>query len=372
MGYGFQIVMQLSFGRMIVLLGLPSFIFVFFASLILGAILVPLFRRFIPGQQVRDDGPKTHLIKSGTPTFGGIIFIIPILVFAIFSPIIKNPNSAQSANKISDCLFGFLNVKDAPISPLTAIAIFMLFVGVVGFIDDFVKIKINTKGLKPVVKSILLLIVIIVFTIYYLYFSGVEPYFLIPFTNLSMGGVPITLDNSLVKLGYGVLMSIVLYFTCNSVNITDGVDGLATSVTFISATILGIIGASLDSNMSRISSFLLFAIAGGCLAFLLFNRHPAKIFMGDTGSLALGAGIGASAVIMGVFWILIPVGIVYVLESLSVVIQVTHFKRTKERVFRMAPLHHHFELGGWSEWKVVSVFSVIGIIGGLLGLWMVR
>ncbi|MDD2393415.1 MAG: phospho-N-acetylmuramoyl-pentapeptide-transferase [Eubacteriales bacterium] len=367
--------LEITFGRMIVLMGLPPFVFSFIFSLLLGFALIPIIRRLSPGQQVRDDGPSTHLTKSGTPTFGGLIFIIPVLVFGIFAPIAKVPaflqsSDASGAGSIRDLSFPFLSVEGGSLSPLTAMVLLMLFSGLVGFIDDYIKVRINKNGLSASAKSILLLIGIIFFTAYYLYFSGMKPYFLIPFTDLSLGGVPIE-PEGFGKLIYGAVIVAVLYFTGNSVNITDGVDGLASSVTTISAVFIGMIGSSLNSQMSRVSSFFVFAIAGGCAAFFMFNKHPARIFMGDTGSQALGAAIGASAVLMGTFWILIPVGIIYVAESLSVVIQVAHYKRTKERVFRMAPLHHHFELGGWSEWKVTAIFSIIGIIGGVLGLLMV-
>jgi len=130
-------------------------------------------------------------------------------------------------------------------------------------------------------------------------------------------------------------------------------------------------GASIDSVYSRSASFYAFAIAAGCIAFFFYNKYPARLFMGDTGSQALGAAIAAITVIMGIPWVLIPVGIIYVMESSSVVLQVVHFKRTRKRIFRMAPLHHHFELGGWSEWKVVGVFCFVTIIGCAIGLWMV-
>ena len=364
---------EITFGRMIVLMGLPPFVFVFLTALILGGVLIPLIRRVAPGQKVRDDGPAAHLRKSGTPTFGGIIFIIPVILFSVWAPMMNVPEFLQSGSRSQvqrTLSFQFLSVEGQSMSPMTAMALFMLFSGLVGFIDDYIKVRINKKGLNAAAKSVLLMIGITAFTIYYLWFSGVKPFFLIPFTDLSMGGIPVE-PEGFGKLVYGAIIAAVLYFTGNSVNITDGVDGLASSVTTVSAVFIGIIGASLDSQMSRISSFFAFAIAGGCIAFFFYNRHPARIFMGDTGSQALGAGIGAAAVLMGVFWILIPVGIIYVVESLSVVIQVLHYKRTKERVFRMAPLHHHFELGGWSEWKVTAVFTFIGIIGGALGLWMV-
>jgi len=256
------------------------------------------------------------------------------------------------------------------IAPLTAMAIFTFIIGIVGFIDDFVKVKVNKKGLSALVKSILLIIVVAGFTIYYLYFSGTTPYILLPFTDLSTGGVPLEITGA-GKIIYGIFIAFILYVTSNSVNLTDGVDGLAASVTAIVAATLGIMGASLNSQMSLSASFYSFAIAAGCVAFFFFNRHPAKIIMGDTGSQALGAAIAAIAILQGIPWILIPVGIIYVMESLSVLIQVYYFKRTKKRIFRMAPLHHHYELGGWSEWKVVGVFCLITSIGCAVGLWMV-
>jgi phospho-N-acetylmuramoyl-pentapeptide-transferase len=322
----------------------------------MGAILIPILRRLAVGQQVREDGPKTHQYKSGTPTFGGIMFLIPLIAFGIVAPMIP--------------VFSFLRVEGARVSPLTAAVLFMALSGVVGFIDDYIKVRVRKSGLSAVAKSILLLVVITGFTYYYLYGSGIEPYFLMPFTDLSQGGVPIVLEGG-GKLIYGILIIAVLYFTGNSVNITDGVDGLAASVTVIVSIFLGIMGASLGSDYALMMSFFSFALTGACLAFFVYNRHPAWLFMGDTGSQALGAGVAAIAVLSGIFWVLIPVGIIYVVEALSVVIQIVHYKRTRERIFRMAPLHHHFELGGWSEWKVIAVFCLISILGGLLGLWMV-
>lgn len=359
-----MISMELSFGRMIALMGLPSFIFVFLVTLLTGAILLPLLRKLAVGQQVREDGPKTHLKKSGTPTFGGLMFLIPLLIMGIVFPTFP--------------VFKFLLVEKA-IAPLTAIAIFTLCIGIVGFIDDYIKVRVNKNGLSATVKSILLMIVISGYTVYYLYFSGVAPYILLPFSDLSQGGTPIELVG-IGKIIYGLIIAFILYVTSNSVNITDGVDGLAASVTTIVSVTLGVMGASLtqgsrgtslNSIYSISSSFYAFALAAGCLAFFMYNRHPAKIFMGDTGSQALGAAIAACSVLMGIPWVLIPIGIIYVMESLSVIIQVTHYKRTKERVFRMAPLHHHFELGGWSEWKVIGVFCIVTLIGCGLGLWMV-
>lgn len=349
-----MISMEMNPGR-IMELGAASFIFVFSLTLLIGAILLPVLRKLAIGQQVRDDGPKTHLKKSGTPTFGGLMFLIPLLITGILFPALP--------------LFRFLKV-DGAIAPVTAIALLTFLVGAVGFIDDYIKVKVDKKGLSATAKSLLLMVVITGYTIYYLYFSGIEPCFMLPFTDLSNGGTPIVLEG-IWKIAYGLFVAFVLYVTSNSVNMTDGVDGLATSVTAIVALTLGVMGASLNSIYSRSASLFIFAAAAGCIAFFFYNRHTAKIIMGDTGSQALGAAVAASSILMGIPWILIPVGIIYVMESLSVLIQVSYFKRTKKRVFRMAPLHHHFELGGWSEWKVVGIFCLVTLTGCIVGLILV-
>ncbi len=354
--------MEINIGR-IITLGVPSFVFVFSMTLIIGAFLLPLLRKLAIGQQVRDDGPKSHIVKSGTPTFGGLMFLIPLVVMGTIFPLFP--------------LFKPFNIHGA-VSPLTVTAWFVALIGAVGFIDDYIKVKIRKSGLSALVKSILLLVAITGFTLYYLYFSEITPTILIPFMDLSSGGTPagIIAGNTIEitgawKILYGLFVALVLYVTSNSVNITDGVDGLATSVTALIGLTLGLMGVSLNTVYASSSSMLAFAVAGGCIAFFFYNRHPAKLFMGDTGSQALGASVAAASILMGIPWIIIPIGIVYVMESLSVLIQVFYFKRTKKRVFRMAPLHHHFELGGWSEWKVIGVFCLVTLLGCLAGLFLV-
>jgi len=348
--------MQFSLGKLVFLNSLMPFISVFLATVIMGFILIPILRLLKAGQSIRDDGPKTHLGKSGTPTFGGLMFLIPLLAFAIFFP-------ALEINKNLDVGGG--------IGIILPITIFTMMVGLVGFIDDFIKVKVCVKGLSASAKSVMLLSVIIVFTVYYLYYSGMEPYFYVPFTGAmwQSSGVAVY---GIWKLIYGVILVLVLYATTNSVNMTDGVDGLASLVTFISAFSLGIMGSALGGPTGRSAAMIAFAISAGCLGFFMFNRHPAKIFMGDTGSQALGAGLAASAIFMGLFWIILLIGIVYVMESLSVIIQVAYFKKTGQRIFKMAPLHHHFELSGWGEWKICIVFSLITIAGSFLAYLSVR
>ncbi len=346
--------MEIQLDR-IIKLGVPSFIPVLLLTLLLGLVLLPVLRKLAVGQHEREDGPKTHLAKSGTPTFGGVMFLIPLLIMGTILPFLPQ--------------FRFL-LNEKAIAPLIAIAWFTFLIGAVGFIDDFIKVRVKKSGLSATAKSLLLMVVIAGYTIYYLYFSGVTPYFLLPFTDLANGGTPIEVAGT-GKIIYGLFLAFVLYVTSNSVNITDGVDGLAASVTAMVALTLGIMGASLNTFYSQTASLYSFAVAAGCIGFFLYNRHPAKLFMGDTGSQALGAAVAAASILMGIPWILVPIGIVYVMESLSVLIQVSYFKRTKKRVFRMAPLHHHFELGGWSEWKVIGVFCLITLAGCLIGLLLV-
>lgn len=336
-------------------LGVVPFAFVLALTLLIGAFLLPLLRKLSVGQQVREDGPSTHLVKSGTPTFGGIMFLIPLLITGAVFPLFP--------------LYQYLRAGDQ-IAPLSAMAWFVFFIGVVGFVDDYIKVRIRKSGLSASAKSLLLLVVIAAYTVYYLCFSGVTPGFILPFTDMSAGGQIIEVTG-LWKIPYGLFIAFVLYVTSNSVNITDGVDGLAASVTAIVCLTLGFMGLLLNTMYSRTASLYSFAAAAGCLAFFFYNRHPARLFMGDTGSQALGAAVAAAAILMGVPWIIVPIGIIYVMESTSVLIQVSYYKRTKKRIFRMAPLHHHFELGGWSEWKVIGIFCLVTVIGCLAGLAMI-
>lgn len=348
--------MQFPLGKLVFLNSLMPFIFVFVSTLVTGAILLPVLKRLKALQTVRDDGPKTHLAKTGTPTFGGLMFLIPLLAFGIIFPVLSINDS--------------LDVNGG-IKIILPISIFTFLIGIVGFADDFIKVRVNVKGLTATAKSLMLLSVILAFTVYYLYYSGIEPYFYIPFTSAIWQSSGIEVQG-IWKLLYGAVIIFVLYSTTNSVNMTDGVDGLASSVTFFSAFSLGVMGSALGGPTGRSAGMFAFALSAGCLAFFMFNRHPAKIFMGDTGSQALGAGLAASAVFMGLFWIILLLGIIYVMESLSVIIQVAYFKKTGQRIFKMAPLHHHFELSGWGEWKINIVFSLITIAGSFLAYLSIK
>lgn len=311
-------------------------------TLACGWIGLPLLRRLQVGQTVREDGPKSHYVKSGTPTFGGFFFLIPLTLLGLY---------ALAAGR------GLL--------PLAVLVLLVLLFALVGFLDDYIKVRISKKGLSVRQKTLLLVFFAILFTLYYLYLAPAEPFLRLPFSGYAVAVA------GWWKIPYGVFVVIFLFFICNSVNLTDGVDGLASSVTVISSLALAAAGLLLAATvtLARPGVWLSFAIAAGCLGFLAFNHHPARVFMGDTGSQALGAGLAGISLLYGVPWILALVGLIYVVESLSVVIQVAYFKKTGgKRIFRMSPIHHHFELGGWQENKIVWVFSLITLVSSLLGL----
>lgn len=311
-------------------------------SLLCGFLGLPLLRRLRVGQTVRDDGPRSHLNKTGTPTFGGLFFLLPLALLAV---------TAFLTDRIPD--------------QAGILILLMLLFALVGFIDDWIKVRVSKKGLSVRQKTVMLLLISIAFSVYYLYLAPEPAVFLLP-----VSGRPLPLTGW-VRLPYALFVVMVLFFTSNSVNLTDGVDGLASAVTVISALGFALAGLLFiqpgpSANAAVIVSL---AIAAGCLAFLAFNRHPARVFMGDTGSQALGAGIAGAALLYGAPWLILFLGFIYMAESLSVVIQVIYFRRTGgRRIFRMSPIHHHFELGGWSENKIVFVFSGITLLGCLLGL----
>lgn len=314
----------------------------FTATAVFGSFGMPLLRKLQVGQTVRDDGPKSHYKKSGTPTFGGFFFLLPLMLAAIIV-IILWPE----------------------LHSFSVIILMMLFFAFAGFMDDYIKVRVSKKGLSVIQKTFLLGLFSVLFTIYYLYLAPAEPFLLLP---LSSEPFMIT---GWVKPVYGLLVVLYLFFVCNSVNLTDGVDGLASSVTVVCSLFVAAAAWLLRSIAPDSRAIWLFclAIAGGCLGFLLFNRHPAKVFMGDTGSQALGAGLAAACLMLGVPWLIAIAGIIYMAESFSVMIQVAYFKKTGgKRIFRMSPIHHHYELSGWKEVKIVVVFTLVTIIGGAAAL----
>ena len=310
-----------------------AFVGTFLLSLIAGPIIIPILRRLKFGQTVRDDGPATHLKKMGIPTIGGFIFIIPMVITTLFF---------------------------APQYPeIAAMLMVMIGFAAVGFADDLIKVvKKSTDGLNARQKSFGLLLVSTAFAFYVAYSPSLGTGMIVPFM-----GVDAIVD---LPLWFFIpFIIIVMYLITNSVNMTDGVDGLAAGVTLIVAVFFTIV-AMVKGEWDYVKLFCSIT-AGGCLGFLVFNIYPAKVIMGDTGSLALGGVVGAAAVVMKMPWILLVVGAIYAVESLSVFIQVTSFKLRGKRVFKMAPIHHHFELSGWKETKVVRVFWLITIILCFIG-----
>jgi phospho-N-acetylmuramoyl-pentapeptide-transferase len=315
-----------------------AFVGTFLLSLVAGPIIIPLLKKLHFGQTVRDDGPATHLKKMGIPTIGGLIFIIPMIITSLF-----------------------FAGQYPLIIPMLLVTVGF---GAVGLVDDLIKvIKKSKDGLTPKQKSFGLFLVSAAFAFYVAYSPMLGTGMILPFMGIdAVVELPIWL--------YIPFIIIVMYLITNSVNMTDGIDGLAAGVTLIVSVFFTIV-AMVRGEWDFVKLFCSIT-AGGCLGFLVFNIHPAKVFMGDTGSLALGGVVGAAAVVMKMPWILLVVGAIYAVESLSVFIQVVSFKLRGKRVFKMAPLHHHFELSGWKETKVVRVFWTITILLCFLGFASLR
>ncbi len=305
-----------------------SFIVAFGVAVIAGQILIPLLRRLKAGQAIREDGPTWHMAKQGTPTMGGLMFI-----FAIAVAIVAAGWEQMMAGERNH-LYVFL---------------FALVFGIIGFIDDFQKLRHHAnEGLTAPQKFLLQLAAAIVFTVILRVDGYLTPNLYIPFLNMEI---------AFPWVVYMVFAAFVMVGTVNAVNLTDGVDGLATGVTIPVALFFMAVAAWYGRQDVAI---LAAALAGGLSAFLIYNFHPAKVFMGDTGSLFLGGMVCGLAFALNLPLIIPVVGLIYVVEVLSDIIQVVYFKKTHgKRFFRMAPLHHHLELGGWSETKLFCVFSLI-------------
>lgn len=293
-------------------------------SLILGRILIPVLKRLHAGQSIREDGPKSHMVKSGTPTIGGLIFL--------FSAIITTLLTGNFKVSVFMILFSTLAF------------------GAVGFIDDYIKVVMKRNlGLRAYQKLFLQILTAVILIIY-------------QYNSKHMGTdlyIPFLKDYRSIGVFYIPFIIFVIVGTVNSVNLTDGLDGLSTSVTIICLLFFNVVAVKFQRY--EIAAFSL-VLAGALIGFLFFNKYPAKVFMGDTGSLALGGAISAIALLLNVPLILPIAGGIYFIETLSVIIQVVSFKTRGKRVFLMSPLHHHFEQKGWHEKKIVAVFSLVELI----------
>lgn len=308
------------------------------ATFTVGKFLIPELRKLKAGQSIRTDGPTWHAAKEGTPTMGGIMFILGIgiaILIGGWKPMLQGD-------------FNHLYLY-----------LFALIYGLIGFMDDYRKVKRHqNEGLTARQKFILQLFAAVAFLVLMRYEGLLTNKLYVPFFNASF---------TINWIVYLIFAAFVIVGTVNAVNITDGVDGLAAGVTWVVA--LFFFAAAVLWKYTTLGVFSV-ALIGGLMAFLIFNIHPAKVFMGDTGSLFLGGAVAALAFALDMPLILIPVGIIYILETLSDIIQISYFKATHgKRIFKMAPLHHHLELSGWSEKKIVSVFMLVTVAGCGLALW---
>ena len=310
-----------------------AIIIAFTISAILCPIVIPFLHKLKFGQQVRTDGPQAHLKKQGTPTMGGLVILTSIIITSLFY------------------------IRDYP--KIIPVLFMTVGFGIVGFLDDYIKIVMKrSEGLNPKQKLAGQILITCVFAYYLMNSDEVGTEALIPFTGGFGGWYFVDLGILFVPFVFAVVLG-----TDNGVNFTDGLDGLCTSVTILVATFLTIVALGEGSGISPITG----AVVGSLLGFLLFNVYPARVFMGDTGSLALGGFVASSALMMQMPFFIPIIGMVYLVEVLSVMLQVGYFKATGgKRIFRMAPIHHHFELGGWSETRVVAVFSIVTSILCLL------
>ena len=303
----------------------------FALSLLMGPVVIPFLRKLKMGQTERVEGVQSHLKKAGTPTMGGVIILGSVLLTSVFY------------------------IKEYP--KIIPVLFVTLGFGLIGFLDDYLKVVMKrSDGLFPKQKMALQIVVTAVFAYYLVKVTNVPMTLLIPFSSgkyLDIGWLSIP------------LLFVVVIGTVNGVNFTDGLDGLASSVTVLVATFFTVVAVGTRSGIEPVTC----AVVGALLGFLLFNVYPASVFMGDTGSLALGGFVASTAYMLQMPLFIVIVGLIYLIEVLSVMIQVTYFKKTGgKRIFKMAPIHHHFELCGWSEIRVVAVFAVATAILCLIGL----
>ncbi len=310
-----------------------QFLLTLAATMILGRIMIPYLKKLKVGQSIREEGPASHLMKSGTPTIGGLIFIFPIVL-------------------------GYIVMGERGNAGLKILISGFILFALIGFIDDYLKVvKKRNLGLRAYQK-LAMQSVVAALVVFWLYKSGLTD------NRLLVHSVGASIDMGWMKVPF---LMIFILATVNSVNLTDGLDGLATSVTLTVSLLFLFYGVQI--GMDGFIQVIVFFVAA-LLGFLFFNKKPAKVFMGDTGSLALGAYIGIAAILLRIELMLLLYGFIYFIESLSVIIQVISFKTRKKRIFRMSPIHHHFELIGWSERKVVFVFTAVTVCTVLVSGWI--
>lgn len=321
---------------MIIVAAVASFVI----SSVTGKFLIPVLHKIKFGQPIREEGPQWHQKKSGTPTMGGIMFIIAAVAVSVVCYVILSITNPGYSD-FNDHLRFYAGIVMA------------VLYGVIGFVDDYIKVvKKHNQGLTEKQKLVLQFLVAIAY-VFTLVLGGCSSVTFIPFIgNVDLG------------IFYWIFSVVLIVGFVNATNLTDGIDGLDGSVTFFAAvTFMIVTGIIVNNGMSVMAA----SLAGACLGFLIWNFHPAKVFMGDTGSLFLGGFLCAIAYGINMPILIIPIGLIYIVEMFSVILQVLYFKATHgKRLFKMSPIHHHFEMCGWSEIKIVIVFSVITAIMGIL------
>lgn len=304
----------------------------FVITVILSKIFIPVLKGIKMGQKILDIGPRWHKSKEGTPTMGGLFFIVPVTVLGVILALVT-----KEYTLLIHIAFIFLN-------------------GCIGFVDDYVKFfKKQNAGLSPSQKMVLQFSSAAIYIFFLNFFDCIDTTIAVPFTHFSF---------ELHIALYCVLAAVGIVFTVNSVNLTDGIDGLASSVTAVVMIFMAVLGVKTMNPEALVISG---CVIGGTLGFLVYNFHPARVFMGDTGSLFLGAAVSSMAFILNCPLLILFAGFVYYVESVSVIIQVTSYKLTKKRVFKMTPIHHHFEMSGWGEIKICIVFSAVAAAIGIIG-----
>ncbi|HOV79787.1 MAG TPA: phospho-N-acetylmuramoyl-pentapeptide-transferase [Bacillota bacterium] len=306
-------------------------------TLLMGPLAIPALKRLKFGQNIRSDGPARHLQKAGTPTMGGIMFL---------------------AGTVAGGFLAIRGMKDG-----IAVLLMTAGYGLIGFLDDYVKVVLKRSlGLRAREKLLGQVLFAAGLAVWSVFFMGRGTELAVPFSGISFSG---GLHLELGWWPFFIFTILLVVFMSNAVNLTDGLDGLAAGVSVVVALTLMLI--ALKTDKTGVAAVMA-ALAGGCLGFLFYNRHPARVFMGDTGSLAIGGGLSAAAVMTESELFYIIIGGVFVLEAISVIIQVISFQTTGRRILRMSPLHHHFELGGWGENRVVIAFWFAALIFALAGL----
>lgn len=318
---------------------LTAIIFIMLGAFIVTAALapvgIPLLRRLKFGQSIREEGPQSHMKKAGTPTMGGLIFLVGIIITTVIAGLVTKLYTTQT----------------------TILLLVLIGFGVIGFLDDGLKVIFKRNlGLTSLQKLIGQIIISII------------AYMLLKSTGFNTA-IAIPLTDWTIDLGVFYVAFVIFWLVgfSNAVNLTDGLDGLVSGLSTIAFGAFGII--AYVNGQDDVALFA-FVVAGAMLGFLLFNKNPAKVFMGDTGSLALGGALATLSIITKTEALLLVIGLVFVIETLSVILQVGSFKLRGKRIFKMSPIHHHFELSGWSEWKVVIVFWSTGLVMAILGIMM--